>query len=644
MRKAAQYISILTLLALLVVFFIPDLIRGTRIVDFHDVEITYLTLSPEKFPVRPESGKALYLDISTLNLSELADDSPNSRNTSPVLLLEDGKQLTPHALHDEIRTGQSGKFSHWSNAIYFSSLSPEKVGTLTLVYPTLPSGSDALSKSNRERALTFLLVLSMFGAFFAYRSGNPGSKELRIAALAIVAIIYVSELRFGRIDTDWGPSAWNTFVFTPDSFSWMSPFDPETSRPPLYQAFARGVAKLSGEAFNYREFKQLPVNEVISRDHVLLSVARAQKIFMVFSALVCAWLLSALIYAPLVAAVFSIFLSVTYFPFELDHIMAETLAQAWMLLIIPAFVFAVLRPSIGKLALLTVLCGLLYQTRSSGIFSFLLLPIAWLALSFDQSRINSIKAAGIALGILLCTYAAPGIYLYLSSGFYSSAPMLPDAEIAFALEFGTPSDAQFIEDEVARNYYLKTLEKKKTVDSELWPNGTPYRALYGSTNVYKVAHPLSDSLGHTKNERRRIWSLIGKPILFHHKWEYLAMIGESFRIATNTTSRLSKAPFPGTWWMTALFLVSALIIRNRLAVCALAFLGCHFASLGVLSIFDLPNPRPVYATEILVLTGALLLSHGLLEKCAQLRRRSKKGRREAETESFNSALRAANSR
>lgn len=58
------------------------------------------------------------------HLSGLADNAAGfgADHRSPVFIFEDGVQLPyPHSLHDDIRQIGRGRFSHWGEAIYFST-------------------------------------------------------------------------------------------------------------------------------------------------------------------------------------------------------------------------------------------------------------------------------------------------------------------------------------------------------------------------------------------------------------------------------------------------------------------------------------------------------------------------------------------
>ena len=60
--------------------------------------------------------------IPAPDLSDLADNVPGREGRSPVYLFEDRRQLGfPHSLHDDIARAGKGRFSHWGEAVYFST-------------------------------------------------------------------------------------------------------------------------------------------------------------------------------------------------------------------------------------------------------------------------------------------------------------------------------------------------------------------------------------------------------------------------------------------------------------------------------------------------------------------------------------------
>jgi hypothetical protein len=55
------------------------------------------------------------------NLAHMADDSNNPRR-SRSLLCENGEPIgTPHSIHEDIRSGGAGRFSHWERWLIFST-------------------------------------------------------------------------------------------------------------------------------------------------------------------------------------------------------------------------------------------------------------------------------------------------------------------------------------------------------------------------------------------------------------------------------------------------------------------------------------------------------------------------------------------
>ena len=80
----------------------------------------FLRLPPEE-PFVNERGHMWSWHVP--DLASLADNIGKGEQSSPVCVFEDGVQLPwPHALHDEIARVGHGRFSHWGEMVYFSSL------------------------------------------------------------------------------------------------------------------------------------------------------------------------------------------------------------------------------------------------------------------------------------------------------------------------------------------------------------------------------------------------------------------------------------------------------------------------------------------------------------------------------------------
>jgi hypothetical protein len=133
-----------------------------------------------------------------------------------------------------------------------------------------------------------------------------------------------------------------------------------------------------------------------------------------------------------------------------------------------------------------------------------------------------------------------------------------------------------------------------------------------------VANVLSDSLHYDHVLKRKLFLEISEPIL-KKRWQgYLALILESFGNAVNGISRLSKSPFPSFWILSAAIFAGAILAFNKYSILGIGFYLGHMAHLVVVCLFDVPQPRFVFATEMLVLISILVIGCGLLLRLGRL--------------------------
>ena len=77
--------------------------------------------SPPAQPFNHDRGHSWIWEAP--DLAPWADNTSPSHRTSPVFLFEGETQLPwPHAIHEDLKTIGQGRFSHWKESVYFSSL------------------------------------------------------------------------------------------------------------------------------------------------------------------------------------------------------------------------------------------------------------------------------------------------------------------------------------------------------------------------------------------------------------------------------------------------------------------------------------------------------------------------------------------
>ena len=131
----------------------------------------------------PETGHAFLLPLQV--------PRENDRDgLSELHLYEDGRPLgPPHAAHDTVRTAGGGAFSHWGDALYFSSSDASDPRTNGRVYearwPQHPTARAALAA---QALLVAACVISLAAALRGARGASRGVRRLAWAlALVLVA-------------------------------------------------------------------------------------------------------------------------------------------------------------------------------------------------------------------------------------------------------------------------------------------------------------------------------------------------------------------------------------------------------------------------------------------------------------------------
>ena len=102
---------------------LPPEIAGRARPDAGPLRLVPGVIEPVSGPFAPQQNRMWA--ISAPHLSAIADDASGSgaNESSPVFVFEDDTQLPlPHSLHDDIRQTGAGRFSHWGEAVYFSTL------------------------------------------------------------------------------------------------------------------------------------------------------------------------------------------------------------------------------------------------------------------------------------------------------------------------------------------------------------------------------------------------------------------------------------------------------------------------------------------------------------------------------------------
>jgi len=316
--------------------------------------------------------------------------------------------------------------------------------------------------------------------------------------------------------------------------------------------------------------------------------------------------------SPLPALLFLGLYEFGFFSQEIDFILSEPLAQAWLFLILATF-FAFLWKQWKFLLLLGgAFYAALYLTRPAGIYGGVLLAamLLWAMKAGWRKYWLSCLAAVLLPAVLV---AIPILYTYLATGSLSPAPRYGLAQIAFALQVASPDDLNLMPDEEAREFLTKALEVKKLEDTKIEaivPDTTEQLFNKLSSNIFHVAAPVANT-----SNLSNLMIKVSTPLLKRHRVEYFLLGWNSFRYAATQMSldRLIK----GTYSFGIIILISlglTLYLRGWIGFCSASLIFTHLTHMVIVSLFDYPIIRYLWATEWLVLVAGFILVYGIFSR------------------------------
>jgi len=402
-------------------------------------------------------------------------------------------------------------------------------------------------------------------------------------------------------------SAWDAFCTQPDSASYYFGYFPASSRQPLYPWFI----KLVTSGFNAQQWaRRHPAGVAISDPtDPLLRVERAQILFLLGSAsLTCLWMMY-LLNSPLPGILFvSLYYGVFMVPHELNQIMTETLVQAWLFLLVSAFLAFVWKPRKQLLPVAGALCGALYLTRQASGYAviFMVAMIIW---GMIRNRRAYWLASALSLMAFACLAVIPDAYGYVKLGNVSSAQnnLQYQYRIAYALQFAQPQDARLMPDEYSRHWLVEKINMRQSAHNKVREmcQGDPYcqQVYYINTNLYNLATPP----GFDPPNRAQFYMNIATPILKRHPVDYFLFAFRSWTLAI--TNGVSKIRIPGItpWFVYALCLVGIVWSRGQVGFSAGFLILGHLFHVALSCLFAAPIGRMIRASEFLVVIAVFLL-------------------------------------
>ena len=623
-------------------------------------EVT-IPLAPNRMYATHDGGNAYLIDLSRFRLAKYAD-SERYPFRSPFALKEDGRELQPHAAHVEIRAG-FGKFSHWNDALFFSSSDgsdPFTNGKSYLLTGKIPKlrGLQYLDSV----AIVGLMVLFLLQTITApavqrniFRAGLP----LLAAALGAS---YALQLHSGAA----------RFGVTPDSGSYtLNVEDPARAvRPPGYAFFMDLTSDARRVGEDIRSLtRQGKTNRVLTDDgsEHLRKVVFAQKVVLAITLVIAflglsaflpvllsaavtlgvgyffdksgvSWIVAgpfwevttgillgtsvlaalfrrnSLSHAAAIAAgiaitlypVLGFLLYVRMVPEHMDFVMSETLTMGAQLLLLACLCCFLSTRKVAWLYLASVAFGLSIWMRPAAIFGLGMIALAVVAAIAFRRRPSIASLAGaLLLGVVLMQ--APSIYKRLGlDPNAESNPMMSWSLACFALEVAQPDDVKLMPDATAVQFFNEALlERKQQLLQHDAASGPAWTRL--GLNMYQVAIPVAQRLVGLDGMSDLLYAF-ALPIYKAHAGQLAGIWLESFRHGITDGTRLSEQQ--PLWWTMVGLLLLVCVVRDPMVVTGSIMVLGHFGHVLVASIFDAPIPRYVNATEFLVVVGLSLVIVG----------------------------------
>jgi hypothetical protein len=354
--------------------------------------------------------------------------------------------------------------------------------------------------------------------------GNGASHSYRfflpfIAAL-LVSYFWLTVIMAGEVGDNHAPSNWDVFYVSPDSGGYIEQYSAQSIRPPVYPLFIQLAT--TGTSFNHNiqgyQHNQ-PIEDITNP---LIRVTRAQKAVLLATSLLACATLMGLMNSPLPALLFLRLYEFGFFSQEIDNILSEPLAQAWLFLILVTFFAVLWKQWKFLLPLGGVFCAALYLTRPAGVYGGVILAtmLLW-ALFHDWRKYWLTCLSAVILPAILV--ALPIFYTYTNTGSLTPAPMYTHSKVAFALQVARPQDIDLMPTADAREFLATALDKKKIEDARIEaanPDVNEQVFSMLSSNIYHVAMPLASKMLPDISERNQLLLKVSAQLLAQHRLEY----------------------------------------------------------------------------------------------------------------------------
>jgi hypothetical protein len=232
------------------------------------------------------------------------------------------------------------------------------------------------------------------------------------------------------------------------------------------------------------------------------------------------------------------------------------------------------------------------------------------------------RPSAAALGVLVSLMAIPDLYTYAGTGSLTRTQegLQYQYRIAHALQYATMADVELMPDAGTKAWLTEAIpirDREHRMVDEKYTTEYDRMTYYINQNLYWVAMPIKDPgwidrlpMGPGNYTREsEFFMAVATPILEHHWFSYMQFASKFWRLGL-TYSPVSRIQVGGigAWTIYAVLWLAILVLRDRYALAAATFILAHWSHVALASLFAVPIPRMVWASEVLVLLAAVLLS------------------------------------
>lgn len=577
-------------------------------------------------------GKGYSVDISDYGLVTLADTDREPAR-SPLLLLEKGKALLPHASEQDIAQGKPGILRHArpsvktmaeaydyernrkDRVVFIPYADSTELNSFSLTVPatkadawSITAKSQAFKKLLKNTVIVSFILMLLGCALIIHSRGTTPHYYYQVPILLALACAYyfMTANTVIRTQLTGPPGAYtylNSFGISPDTSSYYPTWDIDSSRTPGYPWFIRLVAK----KYSVEQIRETtPVGVSIDYPHPFKRVNTVQILLLLLAGLILMQTIMHYFKSPLPVIPF-LFIYVTHYYvwYEFNFILTETLMQAALLVgtaLCLAFFF---EKKPWLLAAAALFLGYAYLVRPAGIFGSIILGAAMLYALWCSWR-GFWRPVVLSFLVYMLLFFTPNLHgLMLKGKFFSGADSY-QYKICYALRLAQPEDVNLLPTKDLRNWFVDAMAHRATSDAKydkMTGDNVYNRLVYRIQSVYEAAITDNPNKLSVADYNR-----ISGVILKHRRADYLKFSFDFWKVTIfgSQVDRIGLFKLP-SWVVYGLMLLLGVALRGKIAYFSGVLVMSHWLHVFICCLFSAPIARMVWSSDILVIIALTLL-------------------------------------